>query len=107
MKLHQLERASRYDVQKWLENNLRNLTPDQIYWLRTEDIVTYSPFYFYQQSKKNKTSVFWRLSLPFFLIYIILIIVFLPVKWIFSGRWGYSQNFYDNFHAKWSRKIGL
>lgn len=31
----------------------------------------------------------------------------LPIKWIFTGKWGYGQKFYDNFHAKWTTKLNL
>ena len=53
MKLSYLERASDYDVEKWLNEELK-LTPYQKELLNEREIVRFSPFYFYQRKKKEE-----------------------------------------------------
>jgi len=106
MKLSQLEKASPYHVQKWLEDNLE-LTPNQKRIMIERELIRFSPFEFYEWPKKEKVNILWRLTILFFPIYILIIILFNPIKWMLTGKWGYSQNFFDNFHAKWTRKLGI
>src|ERR1035437_6937480 len=106
MKLTNLEPARDYEVQEWLEKNL-NLTPYQKDKLRQEEIVRFAPFEFYKPRSKEKVSFFWRFTIIVFPIYLLLIFLFLPIKMIFTGKWGYGQKFYDNFHAKWTNKVNL
>ncbi len=106
MKITDLERASEWDLKKWLEEELQ-LTPYQKNKLADGDLIRMSPFYFCQRPKKEKASLLWRLSIIFFVVYYILAILFSPIKWIFTGKLGYGRNFIDNFHSKWVRKIGF
>ncbi len=106
MKLSRLERAPDYDVVKWLDKKL-NLTAYQKDKLSQEEIMRWSPFYFYKLPERKKVSILWRLTLPIFPIYLLLVVIFNPIKWMFTGKWGYGRNFIDNFHNKWVRKLGL
>lgn len=107
MKLSQLEKASEFEVHKWLENSIVELTVYQKEKLIDDEIIRLSPFYFYKRPKKEKVSILWRLTLLIFPVYLLLIICLNPIKWIFTGKWGYGQKFLDNFHSKWVRKLGL
>lgn len=107
MKFSQLQPAANYEVEKWLETSIRNLTDDQKRWIYNEEIVRFSPFQFYKRVKKEKPTILWRLSALFYPIYLILLILFNPIKWIFTGEWGYGEKFLDGFHYKWTRKIGF
>jgi hypothetical protein len=106
MKLSNLEKAPDYDVREWLEKELE-LTPYQKEKVYDKEIIRFAPFYFYQRVKPKKVSFLWRITIIFYIIYIIAIVLFLPFKWIFTGTWGYGSGFIDNFHSKWVRKIGL
>lgn len=107
MKLSQLQKASDYDVQDWLEKSIRDLTPYQKQWIRNDELIRFAPFEFYQRPKKEKVNVLWRITILVFPIYILLLFLFSPIKWIVTGKWGYPQKFFDNFHAKWLRKLGI
>jgi hypothetical protein len=106
MKLSQLEKASNYHVENWLQEKLA-LTPYQRSKMINDELIRFSPFEFYQRPKKEKVSVLWRLTLPLFPIYVLIIIIINPIKWMITGKWGYNQKFFDNFHAKWTRKLGI
>jgi len=106
MKLSYLERASDYEVRQWLESEL-DLTPYQKEKLYKSEIIRLSNFYFYKIPKKEKVSILWRLSIIIYPFYFLLAISFLPIKFIFTGKWGYGRDFIDKFHSVWIRKIGL
>ncbi len=106
MKLTQLERVDDFQVQKWLEKSI-DLTVYQKEKLRNNETIRFSPFYFYRRPEKQKINILWRLTIIIFPFYLLLIILFAPIKFIFTGKWGYGRNFIDNFHSKWVRKIGL
>lgn len=106
MRLSQLKRASGHEVEKWLKEELK-LTDYQKSLLFNEEIIRFSPFEFYERAQKEPASFLWRLTIVFFPAYFILLTVGLPIRFVVTGRWGYSDKFYDNFHAKWIRKVGL
>lgn len=106
MRLTNLERASDYDVQKWLENSIE-LTPYQKEKLRRDETIRFSSFYFYKFKKKEKSNFFWRLSIILVPFYYLALLIALPINLIITGTWGFGQNFYDNVHSKWMRKLGL
>ena len=106
MRLHHLKESSDYDVEEWLEQKL-NLTSYQKEILRRDEIIRFAPFEFYERPKEKKPSFLWRLTILFYLIYLILVFVGLPFNFLFTGKWGYGKKFYDNFHSKWMRKLNL
>lgn len=106
MKISYLIRASDYEVREWLEKEL-DLIPYQKEKLNNNEIIRFSNLYFYKIPKKEKVSRLWRLTILFFPIYYLLAFCFLPINFIFTGKWGYGRNFIDKFHSVWVRKIGL
>lgn len=106
MKLTDLKHASDYEVNEWLEKSL-NLTPYQKDKLRQEEVVRFAPFEFYKLKNQEKISFLWRFTILVFPIYLLLAYSFLPIKMIFTGKWGYGQKSYDNFHTKWMNKLNL
>jgi TRAP-type mannitol/chloroaromatic compound transport system permease small subunit len=106
MKLTNLKPASDYEVEKWLEKAF-DLTAYQKQKLRQEETVRFAPFNFYKRRNKEKVSILWRLTIFLVPIYILLVFLFMPIKMIFTGAWGYGQKFYDNFHARWMNKLNL
>lgn len=105
MKITNLERASNWEVKKWLEKEFE-LTPYQKEKLN-EDFIRFSPFYFYKRPKKENVSILWRLTVIVFPFYFITLFCFLPVNYLFTGKWGYNGKFIDNFHSKWIRKLNF
>lgn len=105
MKLSYLKQASDYEVEKWLEESL-DLTQYQKEKLFNNEIVRFAPFYFYKVIEKQ-TNFWWRLTILIYPIYWILLFSYLPINWIFTGKWGYARKFIDNFHSKWTNKLGL
>lgn len=105
MKLTSLKRASDFEVRDWMEESLQ-LTPYQKSVLADYEIIRFSPFYFYK-SAKEKTPILWRFTLPLFPFYWTILVLFLPINWMMTGKWGYGRNFHDKFHSKWVRKLGL
>lgn len=108
MKLTNLEKASNYDVQEWLSRALE-LTPDQNRKLHDQDlgIIRRSPYYFYKQVKREPSSILWHFTIFAVPVYLLLALIASFVLFLIKGKWGLSQKFYDNFHAKWWRKLGL
>ena len=64
----QLKKAPEYKVQEWLEKKLE-LTNYQKSKLYNEEIIRFSPFYFYERKQKEKISILWRFTLIFFPFY--------------------------------------
>lgn len=106
MNLSRLEKASTYEVNDWLKDKLK-LTDYQCELLRDREIVRFSPFEFYKFKEVEKVSFLWRLTLIFVLPYFILLFVWMPIQYMITNEWGYSQNFQDKFHRPWMRKLGL
>lgn len=106
MKLSNLTRASDHEVESWIIEKLR-LNEYQRSKLREEEIVRFSHLYFYKPVKQNKVNVLWRLTILVWPVYIILLILTLPFKWMVTGEWGYGRNFLDKFHYKWARKLNI
>lgn len=107
MKLSRLERADEWEVRDWLLENIVELTPYQKEKLRDNETLRFAPYYFYKRPKKDKYSILWRVTLVVFPFYLLAIIIFNPIKWIFTGNWGYGRNFMDNFHYKWCKRLDL
>ena len=105
MKLHRLKRASDFKVRDWLikELELTDYQKDKMY---RKEILRFAPFYWYEQRQKENISFLCRLSMiPFFIVWLILFI-WLPVNFLFVGKWGYGDKIF-NILSKWQNCIGL
>lgn len=106
MKFSNLKQAFDLDVYKWLEEELQ-LTPYQKERLRNEELIRFSPYFFYEKEDKKRISFLWRITIVFYFPYFILLCIFAPLKWVCTGNRYYGRKFMDTFHNKWVRKIGL
>ena len=106
MKLSNLEPADHSEVEKWLKEKL-NLSVYDKERLRNEELVRFAPFEFYKRKKKVEGNILWRLTLLLVIPYMILLYLFLPIKMIITGEWGYGGKFMQKFHYPWMNKIGL
>jgi hypothetical protein len=57
----------------------------------------------FYESKKKSVPVWIRFTMPFALIAIILMLILMPVKFLFTGEWGYHNEKISN----WFRAIGF
>ncbi len=106
MNFSRLKPADDIDVRKWLIKEF-DLTVYQKERLHRDELVRFSPFQFYEDRQEEKVSPLWRLTIIFYMIYWVCLVVFLPIRWVFTGRWGYGQRFIDNFHSRWQDKLGI
>lgn len=66
------------------------------------------PFIAYSwHDRRNSANPLWRLTLPFFAVYLLLlIVVVLPVKWIVTGKAYFSgNNWLTRFNTNWYNRI--
>lgn len=66
------------------------------------------PFIAYSWNEMgNSTKPMWRLTLPFFAVYILLLfVIVLPVKWIVTGKVYFSENnWFTRFNTNWYNRI--
>ena len=62
--------------------------------------------YSWKENKEVSKNPIWRLSYPFFVIYVILLLaVFCPIKWIFTGTYSLQKGKLGEFNLKWYNKI--
>lgn len=56
----------------------------------------------------TKPKPLWRLTIPFFLISWLLLIIFIPIKWMFTGTSYYDpKKFILRTHMKWARLMKI
>ena len=106
MKLSNLEPASDLEVKQWLMKSL-DLSVYQKEILSRDEIVRFSKFEFYKQRKRIKTPPIWRLTLPLYPIFLLLLIIGNLFKWVITGKSGYNQKFLDKYLYSWQRKLNL
>lgn len=103
--LYNYEKAWDSEVSDWLFKSIPELTPYQREKIRDKEIVRFAPFEFYKRRKKVNNPLL-RITIIFFPIVILLLIVSLPVMFMFTGRWGYSTKRLDWF-SKWKHSLQL
>lgn len=106
MKLSNLRRVEYHEVEEWLAENVE-LTPYQKSKLHSNEVFIFSPFVFYKKEKRNPSSLWWRLTLPFYPIYILLLLIFCSIKWVFTGKSYLSQIYLEKYHYNWQKKLDL
>ena len=93
---------------RYLENKLGiELTEEQKGELRQDNGDT--QLYIILCDREKKSSLLWRLTLPFYFIFgILAIFVIQPIKWFITGDFYFGpRNFLCRLQEKWSRKIGI
>lgn len=105
MNFSRLKQADDRDIEKWLKENL-NITDYDYRKMRDNELIRFSPFYFYEQKKIKKHNFLWRLTAPFFLLFCLLVIIAMPFKWLITGNRYLSQKFLDTFYYRWQEKMG-
>ena len=106
MSISRLKKAHHIAVEKWLTEVLQ-LTPYQKSMMIEKELIRWAPFDFYEDREPKKVSFLWRFTIIVFPVYWILLLIGMPIRMIVTGKWYYSQKFYDNFHSAWLRKLNL
>jgi hypothetical protein len=91
------------EVREWLEDHIPNLTNYQKGELF--NVVDECPFAIYTSRRYKKPKPLWRTTLPLFLATSVCMWVFMPFKYLFTGRFGYGEGRVLNFHNTWHRKL--
>lgn len=104
MRLFGIEKVRCYDVEKWLFDNIPELTQYQKQKIRENRVIDDAPFYFMSETK-SVNNVLIRLSIFLLLPVLILLIIGLPINFLFTGRWGYSEKM--RWFGKWTHACGL
>lgn len=108
MKLYNLKKASNYEVRKWIESSVPELTSYQKQRIRSDydEIIRFAPFEFYKKKKKTGNSIFTRLSILPLLILLLILFLLLPINFVVSGRWGYDPD-KVKWLNNWMHNVGL
>lgn len=106
MNLSRLKQANHYELEKWLTKELE-LTQYQQRIMYDKELIRWSPFSFFKTKQKETVSILWRFTMVFIPFYIIVVWLFNPLQFIFSGKWGINQKFLEKFHYPWMGKLKL
>lgn len=82
------------------------LTLNSYHRERIEDIL--EDYVIMELTKPKKVSFFFRLTIPFYLVFLGTLAVLRPIKWILTGDSCYEHNGrLLTFYRKWNQKLGL
>lgn len=97
---YRLKRKSDLDVAKQLRQAFPELKKMLI--VEIEERLSELDFDFYQD-EKLKTSLLVRLTIPFALVVMVVLIAVMPINYMITGRWGYKWEWLSN----WFRSLGF
>lgn len=104
MNLRNKTKASDYEVRKWIEESIPELTKYQKTKIYQDEMVRFSPFYFYKD-KKKVNSIWLRLSIILLPVVWLSLVVFMPINFMFTGKWGYGKKM--NWFLSWIDRLGV
>lgn len=104
MRLLNLKQVDDFKVRNWIEKSIPELTVYQKEKIRENEIVRFAPFYFMEKGKKVN-NLFLRLSIILIIPTIAIMVILLPVNFIITGNWGYSDK--SKWIGNWITKCGL
>lgn len=103
-KISNFTEVNDYEITKWFKANGLELSSEQ--WRKFNNLLEYDyPFYTYKRSQKT-SSVLMRLTIIFLPIVFIILFLYLPIQFLFTGRWGYNGN-QIKWYQDWCDKLGL
>lgn len=86
MKMFNDEKADRYLIACELKREFDiNISTEAVENILYDYII-------YKKKEKQKTGFLWRLTIPFYLASLLLIILYFPFQWIFTGSYGLSRD---------------
>ena len=90
MNLRNKKQAWDSEVERWLIEEIPNITPYQKEFIRT-DFVRFSRFYFYKDKPKTD-NILTRLTIVFVPFAFLIVLAILPFNYIITGRWGLGRD---------------
>ena len=106
MILNRYKPASLFSVREWIEDSIPDLTVYQKERIRYDEMVSNSPFDWYEERQREKVKLIWRFSIIVYFIVIIILLLLIPINFLITGRWGYSYKKLK-FIYDWSKKLGF
>lgn len=106
MKFTNLEKAPDYEVEQWLINSIPELTAYQKEYIKREEIVRFSNLTFMKYTKKIENP-FIRLTVVFIPIVVVILLLGLPINFLFTGSWGYNSLKFQKLYNTWTTSCGL
>lgn len=106
MKLFYYKRVSPYEVAAAIKKRMELTVYQQE---KLADVIESLPFVIICFDRDEKKPVPWyRLTLPFYFIAATLLVIYMPVKWIFTGK-GYYERYspFMEFMSTWYKKISI
>jgi hypothetical protein len=105
MNLINLKKVNNFEVERWLERSIKDLTPYQKERLSDDEIIRFAPFYFMERRQKTD-NILMRFSILFIIPVFIFILIGLPINYFITGSWGYNYEKMRWF-SKWVSACGL
>lgn len=104
MNLLNYERAWKYDVSKAICDRME-LTDYQKQKL--PDVLDDIPFEIMKRRKRKESTFVWRITGPLFLLWcLVIIVLYFPVKWMFTGnRYMSEREWVYRVHKKWANRL--
>lgn len=104
MKFTNLERASEYKLGCEIADIIQDYGRDMAY---IEQHIKQN-YRLFKVIEKNKSNPLWRLTILFYFIFIILLVIAMPIKWLITGYQYYdSDSFVSKLQRKWYEKFNF
>jgi lipopolysaccharide export LptBFGC system permease protein LptF len=89
--LTRLKKVDMWEYRRWLKDNIPDLSEIQKDVIDDPDgfVRWQSPYRIYKEVEK-KTPFWWRFTLPVYLIVFLLLFLFMPIKFFFTGNFRYG-----------------
>ena len=110
MKSARYKEVSSVEINKWLCDNIPELSEYQKQYIRGDSytsLAVESPFIYYRFTTKTKVSIIWRLTAILIPLFVLLLVTLSPIKFILTGEFGYSRTLYSKVYQGWCRRAGL
>jgi hypothetical protein len=101
-----LEPASNQEVERYLERELQ-LTSQQRDLMFHNEVLRSSGYKFYKYRTKPPTTFAWRMTMPFYGAFVLLLILSQPFRFLVLGRWYFKESFLDKILRPWKAKLGV
>ena len=106
MNFRNKKEARDYEVERWLIEEIPNITPYQKDFIR-KDFVRFSRFYFYKRKPKTN-GVLRRFSVLLVPFVFLIVLLLLPINYIITGRWGFGrESAFWRKYTKWIESLNL
>lgn len=101
--LMRVKKVDMWEFRKWLKANIPGLTERQINVINDNDGFTRFtyPYRLYKVVEK-KTPLWWRFTLPAYLVTFLALFLFMPIKFFLTGNFQYGR---IDWMMTWHKKL--